>query len=42
MKKYFVEYLKNGSQYTLEVFNDFSMAIAFYNRISKREWARIS
>lgn len=42
MKKYVVEYMNNGSQYTVETFTDFTMAIAFYNRISKREWARIS
>lgn len=42
MKKYFVEYLENGNKYDVKTFTDYSMAIDFYNRIRKREWARLS
>ncbi len=42
MKKYIVEYLENGITYTMVTFTDFTMAIAFYNRIRRREWARLS
>lgn len=42
MKKYIVEYLENGITYTMVTFADFTMAIDFYNRIRRREWARIS
>lgn len=42
MKKYYVEYLENGINYGIKVFTDYTMAMSFYNRIRKREWARLS
>ena len=42
MKKYMVEYLENGITYTIKTFTDFGMAIAFYNHIRRKEWARLS
>lgn len=42
MKKYIVEYMENGNRYDMKVFTDFTIAMAFYNRIRKREWARLS
>ncbi len=42
MKKYIVEYLENGITYTVESFTDYEMATTFYNRIRRREWARMS
>lgn len=42
MKKYIVEYLENGNKYGREVFTDYTEALKFYNRIRKREWARMS
>lgn len=42
MKKYTVEYLENGKEYTVKSFTDYMMALGFYNRICKREWARLS
>lgn len=42
MKKYIVEYLENGIKYQMQTFTDFTIAVAFYNKIRKREWARIS
>lgn len=41
MKKYTVEYLENGLTYTIKMFTDFTMAMDFYNRIRRREWARM-
>lgn len=40
--KYSVEYLENGIDYTVKFFTDFTMAIDFYNRIRRKEWARLS
>lgn len=42
MKKYIVEYLENGNKYSMQVFTDFTVAMAFYSRIRRREWARLS
>lgn len=42
MKNYIVEYLENGIHYSIKKFTDYTMAIEFYNRIHKRNWARIS
>lgn len=42
MKKYRVEYLKNGNEYDVKVFTDYGMAMSFYSRIRKKEWARLS
>lgn len=42
MKKCIVEYLENGSSYVIRTFTDFTIAMDFYNRIRKREWARLS
>lgn len=42
MKKYIVEYLENGVNYTIKSFTDFTIATDFYNRIRRREWARLS
>lgn len=42
MKKYIVEYLENGNKYVREVFIDYTETLKFYNRIRKREWARMS
>lgn len=42
MKKYIVEFLDNGIQYTILTFTDFTIAMRFYSRIRRREWARIS
>lgn len=41
MKKYTVEYLENGNIYAIQSFTDYSMAMSFYNRIRRREWARL-
>lgn len=41
MKKYIVEYLENGIHYRMIAFSDFTTAMIFYNRIRRREWARI-
>lgn len=42
MKKYVVEYLNNGITYDIKIFFDYAEAIAFYNRIRRREWARMA
>lgn len=42
MTKYTVEYLENGIDYTIKSFTDYTLAMAFYNRIRRREWARLS
>lgn len=42
MKRYIVEYLENGINYNREVFTDYTEAMRFYNRIRRREWARMS
>lgn len=42
MKKYIVEYLENGINYEIKTFTDFTMAMSFYNKIRRREWARLS
>lgn len=42
MRKYIVEYLENGNDYTMKAFTDYCMALEFYNRIRRREWARLS
>lgn len=42
MKKYVVEYMENGNVYNQKVFTDYESAIGFYNRIKKKEWARLS
>lgn len=42
MKKYIVEYLDNGKDYTVKAFTDYIMAMDFYNRIRRKEWARLS
>ena len=42
MKKYVVEYMENGSSYMIRSFTDFMMAMDFYHRIRRREWARLS
>lgn len=42
MKKYIVEYLENGTIYTIKTFTDYSMANIFYNRVRRNEWARMS
>lgn len=42
MKKYIVEYLENGIKYDVKTFTDYSMAVSFYNRIRRKEWARLS
>lgn len=42
MKKYIVEYLVNGSEYNLKTFTDYETAMNFYNRVRRREWARLS
>ena len=42
MKKYTVEYMDNGINYTIKTFTDFIMAMDFYNRIRRKEWARLS
>lgn len=42
MKKYVVEYLDNGINYTIKNFFDFTMAVEFYNSIRRKEWARLS
>ena len=36
-----VEYLENGIHYTIKTFTDFTIAVSFYNRIRRREWARM-
>lgn len=41
MMKYIVEYMDNGNKYDVKTFTDFTMAMSFYNRIRKREWARM-
>lgn len=41
MKKYIVEYLDNGIKYDIKVFTEYGEAIRFYNRIRRREWARM-
>lgn len=42
MKKYIVEYMKNGNKYGREVFTDYDEAMRFYNYIRQSEWARLS
>lgn len=42
MKQYIVEYMKNGNTYDKETFTDYIEALRFYNRIRRREWARLS
>lgn len=42
MKRYIVEYLENGIKYSTKVFTDYTEAMIFYNRIRRREWARMS
>lgn len=42
MKKYTVEYFENGITYAIKTFTDFTMALDFYNRIRRKEWARMS
>lgn len=42
MKKYVVEYMSDGISYAIRTFTDFAMAMDFYNRIRKKEWARLS
>lgn len=41
MTRYIVEFLENGNIYSIKTFTDYSVAVAFYNRIRRREWARL-
>lgn len=42
MKKYIVEYLDNGIEYNMKSFTNYELALAFYNKVRRREWARLS
>lgn len=41
MKKYTVEYMDNGINYTVKTFADFASALKFYNCVCRKEWARL-
>ena len=40
-KKYYVEYLRDGRTYDMEVFTDYNEAMRFYNRVRRNDWARL-
>lgn len=41
MRKYIVEYMDNGNKYDVKTFVDFTEATSFYNKVRRREWARM-